>query len=180
MAWFGLRKDKRILLSIMTDGKILYTSPYLINKPKDFQEGRVIEIMFTFEGIKNPYFVYVLNEEYYDAISCNFFSSLSDAHNFEKMRTDNSNWALVEMIKILCNILGVSINSFPLPRTPCNFLHNKINTNTLIYVDSLKDWYPIRHTMSEEENAAVIKAGLVNSGHADIKDFISLYNLSPA
>ena len=86
MAWFGLRKDKRILLSIMTDGKILYTSPYLINKPKDFQEGRAIEIMFTFEGVKNPYFVYVLNEEYYDAISCNFFSSLSDAHNFEKMR----------------------------------------------------------------------------------------------
>ena len=96
------------------------------------------------------------------------------------MRTDNSNWALVEMIKILCNILGVSINSFPLARTPCNFLHNKINTNTLIYVDLLKDWYPIRHTMSEGENAAVIKAGLVNSGHADIKDFISLYNLSPA
>lgn len=70
-----LTKDKieknTKFLCITQSGQVLMTSPLVSNNPKDHQEGRSVEVMFTFEG-HDPYFFYYFNEEYYISTSNNF------------------------------------------------------------------------------------------------------------
>lgn len=160
--------------SITQSGRVLMTSPLISNNPKDHQEGRTVEVMFTFEDM-DPYFFYYFNEDYYYEISNS--SGLGggiDSIDAEENRNNISQF----LASMLVSYLNIEYN-IDLSTTPCSYSHNYINTNTIIFVGSLNDWYPIRHTKNEGADTAEIKVNRVNVGKAKITDYISVYDLSP-
>lgn len=162
------------VLCITQSGKVLMTSPLLNEKPNDYQEGRVVEIMYTFDNVE-PYFLYYLNEDYYiETATNNGLTSINNSTNFEKIRENISTYLLNILLKSVYEKTGVNLSG-----RPARFSHNYVNTNNLMYVDSLNDWYPVRHAMNEGEDAAEIKIKRVNKGIAKITDYISVYDLSP-
>lgn len=160
--------------SITQSGRVLMTSPLVSNNPKDYQEGRAVEVMFTFEGME-PYFFYYFNEEYYYKTSNNI--GLGGAYNHADAEKNRNNISQF-LASVLISYLNIEYK-IDLSTIPCNYSHNHTNTNTIIFVESLNEWYPIRHAMNEGEDGAKNKVERINDGKEKIENYISVYDLSP-
>lgn len=163
------------IISITRNGKVLFTGEIAEEFPKEHLEGKIFELAFiTRSG--NPYFVYYLCEDYYLAVAIpGGAGSFGGPFETEKFRTAVSQAIGV----VVVSLLKASVN-IDASRDIVSFSHNRANTNTLTYVTSLSDWYPIQHSVSEHEDAAERKAARVNSGRADIADVIAVDSLSPS
>ncbi len=163
------------VLSVTQSGRVLMTSSIISDNQKDYQEGRIIEVMLTFEG-RDPYFVYYLNEDYYYETANSFGLGLGSSLPSEAEENRNNISQFLGNILIMFLYAQFKIN---LNAIPYRYSHNYTNTNTMIFVQSLDDWYPIRHAMNEPENAPDVKVNRVNIGKSKITDYISVYDLSP-
>ena len=163
------------VLSITQSGRVLMTSSIISDNQKDYQEGRIIEVMVTFAGV-DPYFIYYLNEDYYYATENSFSLGLEDPSPFdaEENRNNISQFLGGILIMFLYAQFKIELNL-----TPYRYSHNYTNTNTMIFVQSLDNWYPIRHARNEAENASEVKVNRVNAGKSKITDYVSVYDLSP-
>jgi hypothetical protein len=61
-----------------------------------------------------------------------------------------------------------------------SFSHNRIHTNVISYVESLKNWYPIQQSSEESDSASERKVAKINQGKIDITDVIAIHEPSPA
>lgn len=159
-------------LLIMQSAKIIFTSEYLREKPKNSYIGSCIEVMITNPKYA-PFLIYYKNVNYYAAMS-GFTSNSANFGNAEEYRSKVS----IELIRFLVDhikdMYGIDIS-----HPQMHFSHNKIHTNVIAYVASMEQWYPIQHSSSETDSATEKKVALVNSGEAQINDFIALARLSP-
>lgn len=163
------------VISITRDGKVLFTDEIAKNYPKEHLEGKIFEIaLVTKSG--NPYFVYYLCMDYYLAVSIPGGSgSFGGPSETEKFRSAVSQAIAVFVMSFLKTSLNIDAS-----RDIASFRHNSAHTNTLTYVASLRDWFPIQQNESEHEDASEQKAADVNKGRADISDIIAIDDLSPS
>ena len=77
------------VLSVTQSGRVLMTSSIISDNQKDYQEGRIIEVMVTFAGV-DPYFIYYLNEDYYYATENSFSLGLEDPSPFDAEENRNN------------------------------------------------------------------------------------------
>jgi len=160
------------VLSVTQSGRVLMTSSIISDNQKGYQEGRIIEVMLTFEG-RDPYFVYYLNEDYYYA-TANSFLDVNSFSEAEENRNNISQFLGNTLIGFLYIQFKINLNLIPY-----RYSHNYTNTNTMIFIQSLDRWYPIRHARNESENDLEEKVSNINTGKSKITDYISVYDLSP-
>ena len=160
------------ILCILHKGDNIYIDQQVYSYKINHEEGRIIEVMFSFSNEEFPYFVYYFNEEYYNKISWQLFSP---GETYSTLQQKNVQDIFIQFIHIMKGI-KVDVSKLGEP----SYTHNKINTNTLIYIDSLDDWYPIRHSKKEGESAAKDKVHKINYENKDVTDYISIRNISPS
>lgn len=163
------------VISITRNGKVLFTDEIARNYPKNHLEGKIFEIALV-TGSGNPYFVYYLCQDYYFAVSTPGGSgSFGGPFETEKFRSTVSQAIAVFVVTFLKSSLRIDAS-----RDIVSFRHNSAHTNTLTYVASLGDWFPIQQNESEHEDASEEKAADVNNGQAEISDVIAIDELSPS
>lgn len=158
------------ILEILHSGRPIMKSPTLESMPKDRLEGSVFEVGF-FLTSGEPYFAYYVCEEYYFGVN-QMHGLGQDIGRFEQFR----NVIAQEIAKFLVQFLmkqGVDIR-----RNLASFSHNKKHTHVLAYVQSLGDWYPIRHGEHEPDSAIDRKLSQLNSGSAKIGELVSVRELA--
>ena len=163
------------VLSITRNGNVLFTNDIAKKYPVDHLEGRILEIAFiTRTG--TPYFVYYLCSDYYFAVSVpGGAGSFGGPFEAEKFRSSVSQAIMVFLVSFLKVSLKIDAS-----REIASFSHNRVHTNTLTYVTSLGDWFPIQHNDSERDEASERKVAAVNSGRIVIADVIAVGELSPS
>lgn len=166
----GLEFSAEVLL-IMRSSKILMTSASLAEKEKSHLDGAVFEIMVKMqEG--DPFFVYYKCDEYYWLAQQQV--SISDAFKGPKWRTEVSEKIMVFLAKYISYSLKENIG--PLMTS---YHHNAKHTNVIAYIEKLDEWYPIRHNDSESEDITELRVSDVNTGIADVSQFVAISDLSP-
>jgi hypothetical protein len=167
------------VVSITRNGKILFTGEVARNFPKDHLEGKVLEIAFR-TGSGRPYFAYYLCHDYYCAVTLPggagyFGSPIEAALKAEEFRSTVSQAIMAFLVGYLKSALKIDAS-----RDVASFSHNRAHTNTLSYVASLDDWFPIQHNDSESDDASERKVAAVNGGRCSIAEVIAVDQLSPS
>lgn len=166
----GIEAD---ILEITQSGKVIMKSGSVREMPRDHFEGKIFEITIIVEG-EDPYFVYYLSLDYYLGV-VQSSGSITKSLQYEEFRNSISQEAYLYLSRFLLNTKKKDIS-----RKSVNFSHNRRHTNVLAFVESLSEWYPIRHNEGEPDNATEKKVALVNAGSADVRDFISISEASPS
>lgn len=163
------------VLSVIRDGKILFTGDVAKSYEKSHFEGKIFEVSLqTNSG--NPYFAYYICDDYYLAVAMPGSSKTFGGPNkTEEFRSNVSQQIAIFVVKFLHQHHGIDAS-----RDIVSFSHNRAHTNVLTYVSSLGDWYPIQHSDLEGDDASEVKAESVNRGNAHITDVIAVYEPSPS
>lgn len=167
------------VISIVRNGKVLFTGEVAKNYPKDHLEGKILEIAFR-TGSGRPYFAYYLCHDYYCAVTLPggagyFGSPIEAAIKTEEFRSTVSQAIMAFLVGYLKSALKIDAG-----RDIASFSHNRAHTNTLSYVASLDDWFPIQHNDSESDDASERKVAAVNGGRCRIAEVIAVDELSPS
>jgi hypothetical protein len=167
-----LKKFNATILLITQSGKILFTSDELKGKPHDWFGGAVMEVMIS-HPFRDPFFIYYENFDYYEKM-VNGRVSLAQREDFERYRSEVS----IELCKFLILQVGEEYG-IDIRNPDMHFSHNRIHTNVVAYVKRLGQWYPIQHGSTEGDSATERKVAMINSGEAEIGDFVALKSPSP-
>jgi len=163
------------VISVIRNGKVLFTGEVARNYPKDHLEGKILEVAFR-TGSGSPYFAYYLCPDYYFVVSVpGRAGSFGGPFETEKFRSAVSQAIMVFLVGFLRTSMKIDAS-----RDIASFSHNRAHTNTLSYVASLGDWFPIQHNDSERDDASEKKVAAVNGGRVDIADVIAVDELSPS
>lgn len=167
------------VVSITRNGKILFTGEVTRNFPKDHLEGKVLEIAFRTRSGR-PYFAYYLCHDYYCAVTLPggggyFGNPIAAALKAEEFRSTVSQAIMVFLVGHLKASLKIDASM-----EIASFSHNRAHTNTLCYVASLNNWFPIQHNDSERDDASERKVAAVNGGLRSIAEVIAVGDLSPS
>jgi len=179
---FGLFQPRKLrvmghdveVVSIMRDGKLLYTSDKVKALPTDRLEGQIVEVaLFTKSGA--PYFAYYLCPDYYFATATTAgtaaFGGPAATEEFRSVVSQHVAAFVVQHLRRSPQIDAVA--------DIVSFSHNRVHTNVLAYVQSLSAWYPVQHNDNEDIDATERKVRQVNSGLASINDIIAVDEMSP-
>lgn len=182
---FGLLKKPKVrqklnvmghevdVLSIIRDGKVIFTGNTAEAYPRDHLEGKIFEVAFsTTSG--NPYFVYYVCYDYYLAVASYGASSFGGSAKAEQFRSTVSQALAGFLVNHLKQTFKIDTRADIL-----SFSHNRAHTNVLTYVSSLESWYPIQHNDAEGDDASERKAARVNAGALDISEVVAVKELSP-
>ncbi len=163
------------VMSILKDGKVIFTSDRVNSYPKDHLEGKIFEVMFkSKEG--SPYFAYYICHDYYIAVAApGGAAKFGGASKTEQFRTAVSQRIGLFLAQYVKNVMNKN-GSIGLQ----GFRHNRMHTNVLTYISSKNTWYPIMHNDYESDDASEIKAGLINSGLATITSIVAMRDISPS
>lgn len=161
------------ILEITQSGNVIMKSKTIQEFSKDHLEGKIFEITISVDH-EDPYFVYYLSEEYYFSVS-QINGSFNDLRKYEEFRNSISQEVCLYLARLLLSTENKEISN-----RSVNFSHNTKHTNVLAFVESMNEWYPIRHNDKEPENTTEKKVALVNAGLADVRDFISISEASPS
>lgn len=170
----SLKKLNASILLITQSGNVLMTADSLRSQSKEALNGRVMEVMISSPNVE-PYFIYYENEDYYFDMASGYSQSITT-------NQDSSNYRTI-VSQELCKYLILHVletQNKDIRHNQMSFSHNRIHTNVIAYVERLKSWYPIRHCSQESDSATERKVAKVNNGLADISEYISIHELSPA
>lgn len=172
---FGVMGRRVDVVSIIRDGKVLFTGDVAKAFPKIHMEGQIFEVcLATRSG--NPYFIYYICPDYYYAmVGAAGLASFGGAMKTEEFRSSVSQQVAAFLIQLLQHAFQIDARM-----DITAFSHNRAHTNVLSYVSSLDDWYAIQHNDAEDDEASKRKVALVNRGDALITDVIAIHRLSPA
>lgn len=179
---FGLFQPRKLrvmghdveVVSILRDGQLLYTSEKVKALPADHLEGQILEVaLFTKSGA--PYFAYYLCSDYYFATTTPAGTAeFGGAAATEEFRSVVSQHIAAFVVQHLRKSRQIDAAS-----DIVSFSHNRVHTNVLAHVRSLSAWYPVQHNDNEDIDATERKVRQVNSGLANITDFIAVDEMSP-
>lgn len=162
------------VVSIIRDGKVLFTGDTAKAYPKTHLEGQIFEVhISTSSG--NPYCVYYICQDYYFAVAGHAgTAAFGGPFRTEEFRSTVSQQICIFLVKYLLQELRIDARA-----DIVSFSHNRAHTNVLAYVSLLGDWFPIQHNDSESDSASERKVALVNSGRASVADVIAVHGPSP-
>ncbi len=163
------------VLLITQSGKVVMVSEDLQERQHDWLGGQIIEVMIN-NPEREPYFIYYENEDYYLKIVSSMMghTNFDDYTNFANYRVTVAQQLCMYLVIFMLEKFRVDIS-----HPQMHFSHNRIHTNVIAYVECLGNWFPIRHNSDEADSATERKVAAVNSGEADISEFISIHELSP-
>lgn len=163
------------VVSVIRNGKVLFTGDTARTYPKTHLEGQIMEVMLR-TRFGNPYFAYYLCPAYYHAV---VFPAGAAAFGgpavTERFRTAVSQQAGAFVAQFIRQNPQLDARS-----DITSFRHNRAHTNVLAFVPTLSEWYPIQHSDAEDDDASERKVAEIVSGRLRITQAVAVDSISPS
>lgn len=156
-------------LLITHQGSVIYTSQALQAKPKDWLGGTIFEVMLTVED-GAPYFIYYENEKYYLSLMTPVGLDLNKLQNAEDYR----NQAAQTLSGFVMLFLALENSDETFLHKRCSYTHNRKETNTIVYLPNLNQWYPIFQSKSESSEMFASKIRAIIAGQEPLEKNIAM------